>query len=284
MTKYIIYSKYLSNGFECDIDKDTYNNLKQSKEVLFEVRSKENIYNIVLMNYYEFENELFEISLKCEVFSHYEFNDHVSKIEQRILNLLSSSTLYLDSFKNDLQKKGIEKYSSHLEVEFEKVRAIINNDSKFRIMKHIRNHIQHNGLIVDNISVGGENISKELREQTIKFHVSKNKIKARDFKVDDFLNIESNVDLKKAIRGYIDFLSSVHHSFREATNEKVENARNCFEEILNKYQDYKFLYVAKKESDADEVAILLDWDNVRIELRNKNRVPTHFERHSINTK
>ena len=64
MTKYIIYSKNLSNGFEEEILKEKYDELNKSKKILSEVFAKEKIYNIILMNYYEFEKELYEISLK----------------------------------------------------------------------------------------------------------------------------------------------------------------------------------------------------------------------------
>ena len=47
MTKYIIYSKNLSNGFEEEILKEKYNELNKSKKILSEVFAKEKIYNII---------------------------------------------------------------------------------------------------------------------------------------------------------------------------------------------------------------------------------------------
>ena len=289
MKKYVIYSKCLSNGFEDIVDEKTYNELSQSKEILFEARSKENIYNIILMNYYEFEQELFKILLNNEIFnsSYQNFNDYSSKIEQRILNLLSAITLYMDSFKFE---ESIEKYPKSLINEFAMVDKYIKNtqknDKKIKIMKFLRNHIQHNGLLIENFSLNGVNLTDKLREQTVKFHMDKNKIKANWFKVENFIDIEDEIDLKKSIREYMDFISNVHSHFREVTNMKILSSRESFEDIIKKYDKYKYLFVAEKDNTGkvDEISILLDWDNVRIEMTNKNRVPKSFKRHSINTK
>lgn len=290
MTKYIIYSKNLSNGFEEEILKEQFEELAKSKEILFEMRQIENIYHILIMNYYEFEKELFKITLEDEIFNseYSKFSEYISKAEQRVLNLLSSTTLYFDSFKNNL--KGAQKYSIYLKDEFEVIEIFFNEELKvnkyLKIMKFMRNHIQHNGLLNPEAMMNGENLSDELREQTLKFKIDKNKIKADGYKPENFEELEEKMDLKRSIRGHIDFISQVHKQFRELTNEKTINARNEFEKIFEKYSEYKFLYVAQKVDDKIkiELPILLNWDNIRLEMIKKNVVPTYFKRHSINTK
>lgn len=284
MTKYIIYSKNLSNGFEEEILKEQFEEFVKSKEVLFEVRQIENIYNILIMNYYEFEKELYEISLKDEIFQsdYLQFSEYVSKVEQRILNLLSSTTLYFDSFKDDLKDKYIEELKKEYKQISEIIKEKLENEQQIKLMKYLRNQIQHNGLLVTNFSLDGKNLSDELREETLQFEINKNTIKARGFKIDDFKNFDEKIDLKKSIRVYVDFISEVHKQFRDLTNEKTINARNEFE----KYSEHKFLYVAQIVDDKIklELPILLNWDNIRLEMIKKNRVPTAFKRHSINTK
>lgn len=242
------------------------------------------------MNYYEFEKELFEIILEDEIFNsdYANFSEYISKAEQRILNLLSSITLYLDSFKDDL--KGTQKYSTYLKNEFTDIVYYLNeartDNKQVEIMRLLRNHIQHNGLLITNFSLNGVNLSDELREQTLKFEIEKISIKARDFKPENFAELDEKIDLKKAIRVYIDFISQIHQKFRDLTNEKTINARNEFEKIFEKYSEHNFLYVAQKVDDEIkvEIPILLNWDNIRLEMIKKNRVPTAFKRHSINTK
>lgn len=290
MIQYIIYSKLSSSRFEESITEEIYNELNKSKQILSEVFAKEKIYNIILMNYYEFENELFEITLADELFQsdYSDFSDYLSKIEQRVLNLLSSITLYLDSFKDDL--KEVPKYSLDLYNEYkniveyyEKERDV---DATIKIMKLLRNHIQHNGLLVTNFSLNGVNLSDEIREQTLLFEIDKNTIKARGFKIDDFGDMNEKIDLKKTIRIYIDFISQIHQKFRELTNEKTQNSRNEFESILQKYSEHQYLRIAQKIDGEikNEIQILLNWDDIRLELIKKNRVPKAFKRHSINTK
>lgn len=290
MTEYVIYSKILSNRFEEIIEEYIYDNLSSSKEILSEVLAREKIYNIILMNYYEFEKELFEITLQHEIYEsdYSNFNEYMSKIEQRVLNLLSSITLYLDSFRDDL--KDIEKYSSHLKDEFRNIAIYIEdaykNDNQIKMMKLLRNHIQHNGLLVTNASLNGVNLSDELREQTLELYIKKNKIKARGLKKDYFMDSEEDINLKNIIRVYMDFISQVHQKFREVTDDKVQKARCNFKDILEKYSMHKNLHVSKKIDAAkvDEISIFLNLDDVRIEMIKQNRVPKAFKRHSINTK
>ncbi len=286
MTRYVVYSKNLSNGFEREIDKNTYDKLEESKNILSLVRSQENIYNIILMNYYEFEKELFEIMLNNEIFAQHDYeniNEHRIKMEQRILNLLSSIILYLDTIK-------VNSENSFLQGEYNNIKNFFkdacDSDKKIEIMRFMRNHIQHNELLIKNIVHGSVNVSDDLRENTVTLSTNKTEIKARDFKVEKFTNVEEKIELKKYIRAYVDFISTVHNEFRKNTNDKVIQSRNNFEEFLKSYSKYKYLHIAKKENNlnVDEIAILLDWDDARVEMVKKNRVPTHFKRHSINTK
>ncbi|MGQ4002901.1 hypothetical protein QIW31_07655 [Francisellaceae bacterium CB299] len=104
---------YELHNFETNcikIHKCRYIRIINAEQILRECLSKEKIYDIVLLNYYEFEKELYEIILKHNVIdSIYDitenFNDYKILIEQKILNLLSSVTLYLDSFKGDINDK-----------------------------------------------------------------------------------------------------------------------------------------------------------------------------------
>lgn len=290
MSKYIIYSKNITNGFQEELAQQEFEELSKSKELLFEVRQIENIYNILIMNYYEFEKELYEISLKDEIFNsdYINFSEYISKVEQRVLNFLSSTTLYFDSFKDDL--KETQKYSIYLKDEFNVIKKFFDEELKInknlKIMKFIRNHIQHNGLLNPETMINGKNLSEELREQTLKFKMDKNTIKADWYKAENFAELDEKIDLKKAIRIYVDFISQVHQKFRELTNEKTKNARIEFETTFEKYLEHKFLYVAQIVDGEIkiELPILLNWDNIRLEMIKKNRVPTAFKRHSINTK
>lgn len=290
MSKYIIYSKNITNGFQEELTQQQFEELAKSKELLFEVRQIENIYNILIMNYYEFEKELYEISLKDEIFNsdYINFSEYISKVEQRVLNFLSSTTLYFDSFKDDL--KETKKYSIYLKDEFNVIKKFFDEELKInknlKIMKFMRNHIQHNGLLNPETMINGKNLSEELREQTLKFKMDKNTIKADWYKAENFAELDEKIDLKKAIRIYVDFISQVHQKFRESTNEKTKNARSEFEKTFEKYSEHKFLYVAQIVDGEikTELSILLNWDDIRLEMIKKNRVPTYFKRHSISTK
>lgn len=289
MSSYVIYSLSLGKYFEDNIKEVKYLELKQSHEILRECKSVENMYNIVLINYYEFEEELYKISLNDEVFngSYSIFNSYITKVEQRLLNLLASVTLYLDFFK---EEKNVNKFSEYVKDVFAEVHVFIQEQNKdnqrIQIVKYLRNHIQHNGLIIKNFSLNGKNLTKQLREQTLNFSIDKYSIKANWYNPDNFSELNNDIDLKQYIREYIDYISNVHKTFREATGGKVTKARACFEEIIQEHEESEIVYIAETEDGqkTNELAILLDWDDVRVEMTKKNHVPKAFSRHSINTK
>lgn len=266
MAEYSIVSwDKLINEKSCE---EQYTKLKKSKEILFDVRTRENIYHIILLNYDEFEKELLKIQ-EDEENDPSDINGYLIRKEQRILNLFSSITRYLDSFR---KKEGIKKYSEYLKKELKKINKYIwkvsDKDQKLKIMRHLRNHIQHNGILVEKGSIG----------TIFEFHINKNNIKADDFDVNDFKDIEEDIDLKKYLRQYIDFISDVHQQFRQETDTKVKEARNCLENILKVYPKFKCLEMLKKEDNVvvEQIPILLDWDDARVALVEKNRVPTFF--------
>ena len=289
MNRYVVYSLTLGKQFEDDIDELNYSELKKSHEILRECRSVENIYDIVLMNYYEFEEELYKIALNDEIFNgNYSiFNSYIRQIEQRLLNLLASVTMYLDFFNGgDKVNKFSEYIKGELAVVHEFIKKQNKDNKKIKIVKYLRNHIQHNGLIIKNFSLNRKNLTDKLREQTLNFSIDKRNIKANWYNPEKFSELDDMLDLKQYIREYIDYISNVHKTFRETTKENVTKARTCFENILKKYEEDKVVYIAEVHDGqkTNDLAILLDWDNVRIEMVKKNHVPKAFRRHSINTK
>ncbi len=276
MTEYSIFSKVLDNPFLDNIDEALFNELKQAKEILFEMHLKENVYNMVLMNYYEFEKELFDIlfNYRCSFPNYHDINDFSLRIEQRLLNIFSSSKLYLESFTTDKYKQCTE-YLADEFLNIQNFKLSLNEDKKFKIMMFLRNHLQHNGLLIENWSLG----------ETLNLFIPKHSIKARDYNISEFKDIEDDIDLKKYIRQYMDYISAIHKHFRETTNVKTQNARISFEKILNSYPEYRSLQISKTENNCHvEFAIFLELDDVRIALTKKNNVPTYFKKHSINTK
>lgn len=204
MVEYIVNCRNMSNGFTKNIDKKQFDESKKSKEILSERFSKENIYNLILMNYYEFEKELYTITLDNKIFQsdYREFNNYKLKIEQRILNLLSSITLYLDSFKEDLDSKISVYLKDEMKLIDEYSNSELKNNPKNKIMKYIRNHIQHNGLLIDKWFLEGKKITEDLNEEIIGFYIDKNSIKARFYlsKSNYFNEIDEDINLKNYIR------------------------------------------------------------------------------------
>jgi hypothetical protein len=286
MYKFTISNLILDNPFIFEINEDEFNNIKENKEVLSTIFSKENKYAIILKNYYEFEKELFEIILENEiskkVIYYAEANDYKLRIEQKFLNLFSSITFYRDSYSN----KNLNKYPSLIVSEIKNINKVIKNkNEKYEIMQHLRNHLQHNSFLIDTFSLPNNKLANGLREITIDMIVSKTNIKAKYFKLDDFPNIPDEINIKDYTRDYVDFMGDIHKEFIELTVEKVNKSREYIQNLLNKYNT-NYLLVKKicGNVELEEFQILLNWDDVRIKLQEENKVPTFFKKSLINTK
>lgn len=289
MYKFTISNFILDDSFIFEINEDEFNNIKENKEVLSTIFSKENKYAVILKNYHEFEKELFEIILENEISKkaiyYSEVNEYKLRIEQKFLNLFSSITFYKDSYDGE----DLKKYPSLIELEIKNIKKTIkdtmNKKQEYGIMQYLRNHLQHNSFLIDTLSLPNNKLANGLRKITIDTIVLKTNIKAKHFKLDDFPEIPEEINIKDYARNYVDFMGDIHKEFRKSTLEKVNKSRKYIQDLLNKYNT-SYLLVKKicDNVDLEEFQILLNWDDVRIILQEENKVPTFFKKSLINTK
>ena len=153
-------------------------------------------------------------------------------------------------------------------------------------MEALRNHVQHYGLAVDSISLPstwiGEDKTRELIHKLKIYSTKETLSQNKDFKKVVFNEMPSKVELVKAIRIYVGSFSNVHRRVRELIQENVSSSRTDIEGVIVRYKeankgDALGIYAYMVEIDEptatpiDKFPLLLDWDNVRLNLSQKNR-------------
>lgn len=104
------------------------------------------------------------------------------------------------------------------------------------------------------------------------------------FKKEVFNEIPDEVDIKAAMRIYIESLSQVHVSIRNIINDKLNNDRNKIESAISRFQkeiDKEAVGLAAVCKDGegkiiDKIPLLLEWDNIIKKLIMRNRYLTNL--------
>ena len=86
------------------------------------------------------------------------------------------------------------------------------------------------------------------------------------------------VDLLGATRRYLESLSAIHEFARKNVENSVNEARMSFEVAIKKYANFSgassqslTAFASSERDPSSQVAVFLDWDDVRIKLSNRNR-------------
>jgi hypothetical protein len=153
---------------------------------------------------------------------------------------------------------------------------------EYRFMEALRNHAQHRGTPVHWASVGSHwidpNKDTGLMEYSLYYSAQKEKlISDETFKISILNEMPEEVNLCAATRKYIESISCVHEQVRKMICECVLNSRQAFEGAINNYKsEYDgnviglHTYAYEGSQKVDEVPVILNWDDVRVHLVNKN--------------
>ncbi|MBV2205746.1 MAG: hypothetical protein KUL87_10020 [Pseudomonas sp.] len=111
------------------------------------------------------------------------------------------------------------------------------------------------------------------------------------FKPSALKELPEKIDLKKAARSYTGAISSIQEEVRKITKSSVENARSTIEVHLDKYAKINngesfavgaYSAAAHKRGEKPTV-LLLDWDDVRISLLEKNQPISNMEKRHVSS-
>jgi hypothetical protein len=238
---------------------------------------------LTISNYIDLENESLRISILHMVRSHLQYVDFFDArlvLNRRLMNLLASVRLYTDrltahcSACSPADSRIKQRVELLLSTEYE-------NNSDYRFMEALRNYTQHYGTPVHQVMFGGRLTTpdvKGLLEFSSSFSADK-KLIASDghFERQVLDEMPDKVDLISASRGYIEALSSIHNNVRQMLSKSINEARSLIQAAIDDYRaiytkDIVGLsaYVFDGKTRIDEILLLLKWDDIRIQLQNRN--------------
>ncbi len=278
--KYILYIPSFVKKLELKINKNEFDELDKAKKFLHYIVSHEESYDILISNYIEFEQEILQLTMQNMMYSPYSTNIFYElrmKLNKRLINLLTSVKLYQDLGLHQIPKCFNERGKYQNEIR-NLLANEYDNNNHYKFIDELRKYTQHAGLAV-HLTSFNMNKANSQREYSINLSSYIEKLKKdKMFNATKFSEMDDEIDLKLAVRHYIESISFVHDSIRKLfetftkkSRKTIESAHAKFKEQLMCNTDYLRAACIKNNSKIKDIAILLDWDDVRIMLQQKNK-------------
>ncbi|WP_447077369.1 hypothetical protein [Vibrio alginolyticus] len=282
---------------EIEISNEQFQSLYQSAEVLKAAMAIEEKYELVISNFLDLEKDSLAVSSDYMVRrsnNYSEFFDIRSTFNRRIVNLLTSTKLYIDQIQQHVKICNPE-LTACVKNEFSKEYDTL---FEYRFMEALRNYVQHRGLAVHLVSHPAKWIEDDesLLEFQTKIYTQKTNLEGdKAFKKSVALEMPDKVELILSSRKYISAFSRVHSFIRSNIDTVVKSSRDLIESTINQYQDINDgesigLCAVSFEADGrldniiERVPLFLSWDDVRIELTNRNRCISNLEKRYVSGK
>ncbi|OPX56772.1 hypothetical protein [Oceanospirillum multiglobuliferum] len=276
----------LSSNFELEINESKYLKLKSSRDCLSGAFSIEEKYDLLISNFLELEKECLNIT--CEHMlknndGYSDFFDIRARLNRRVVNLLTASRLYMDHLGQHVKACLVEKGRCN------DVKALfsLEYDScfEYRFMEALRNYVQHRGLAIHSNTLGSSWTSMNKKNGELEYKscifTHKDEISSdKSFKRTVANEMPEKVNILLASRKYISSISKVHGELRQLISDNVITSRNIISEQIECFKkqsgDNSIALAALKINQDNEVIervnIILDWDDVRLNLENKNKL------------
>jgi len=296
--KYVLIKAVLGKVPQLDISEARYKALEAARDVLSNALAIEEKYEIVIANYLDFEKEMLDKSVRNMARGPGDYGEFFQlrlDLNKRLVNLLTAGRLYIDQL-GQHACKCVDDRESTKEIVKKLFEAQYEAHLEYRFMEALRNYVQHRGVAVHSTSLGANKVEDD-GEEGIAFSVdaeSLREILAEDskFKKAVLDEIPEKVDLKAAIRQYVECINIVHLAARKMIDTRVEEARTLVEKAQS---DYMVIYdgnltglSAWKMSDEglkeDGFPLLLDWDDIRRKLLKKNGKLTNLNKRYVSSR
>lgn len=274
-----------------DITDEEFLLLKHSRAVLNAAFSFEENYDLLIGNYLELENSALSLvttTVARRLREYQEMFEIKAELNRRAVNFLSSARLFVDQIQQRVGVCGGDKDEIK-----NKLRTEYDLYFEFRFMEALRNHVQHSGSAVHGFEIGGTWTPSRIRNEFVPNIYTEKHFLALDTKFKDTVLKEcpNKVDLLAAARRYLESLSAVHELARSSISSSIAEARSVFEAAIKKYAEFSggsVLTLTAYDSSSihhpsNEIAIFLDWDDVRLKLSTRNKHLINFSKNVIST-
>ena len=278
--KFIIHQASVGSTLQLEISEDDFVQLHRARRILSNALSIEENYEVLISNYLSLETTLLSISVTGYLRNRRTYLDDFdrkSMLNVALVNLLMAARLYLDHL-----PQRIAECLPGMSPEKCRLKKMISNEYdthfEYRFMEALRNYSQHRGIPVHGFGTGyrWDSIEKNRLEINTSFVAAKSFLEQDDnFKKKILQEMPDKVNLTYACRRYVESLSAIHQFSRDQTSESVTRSRELIEDYHRRYaelsSDGTLALIASRLGDPSEkVPLLLDWDDVRIDLQQRN--------------
>jgi hypothetical protein len=288
--KYSLTKRVIGYLSEIHISEAEFRSLKNAKKSLLSGLAIEEKYEVLLSNYEDYELEI--LKQAAQLMLRYDrdydtlFNTSLA-LNKRIINLLTACRLYVDQISHNI--KDIIKEDIGIEDKVKQL-FIVEYESHFeyRFMEALRNYVQHRGFPIQITQfIAFSRGTGQNRKLIFTMNMASEKRFLQEdvkFKKEVLNETPEEVDLKAVTRTYIECLSKIHVSIRNIISDNVNNDRGKIESAITRFQkeiDKKAVGLAAVCKDwegkiVDEIPLLLDWDDIRKKLIERNRSLTNL--------
>lgn len=281
-----------------DISCEHFKLLKLAKKNLFEALYIEDKLNLVLENYAEFEQELFNHAINNMLFSTDDWSSKVNEIHtvnRRIVNLLTTCRLYIDQIIHNIRSIYGANSEQERAIKEQKSQEYDSDRLGYCVMEAMRNYVQHRELPILTLSPNMrliENSSGFFRKRTIKLSIDINTLQEdKKFKQSVLTRLQNLggdvVEFIPLIRQYLVSIGRIHLKIRELLSSDLLKWEETIQSPISKYQEVTGYTSGLRVVSIDEskntetISVFVDVIKRRQMLENKNRHLTHYSFHFI---
>ena len=279
--EYILEQRIIGPRLQLKISEERYNELAHAREILAQALTFEQRYELLLGNFISMELALTEICLRARVEPKWRYSDSAAILEKanrQVVNLLTAMRGYADQVLQDFKCLKLEPtFGSVAKLE---LASAFDRSPDYRIMCSLRNHVQHKATAIHGFE-GKDDRAGDANSwaETVKFFANKITLSAdKAFKARILDELPEKLDVRRTARRSVQEVGATHLVLRRVSEPHVGRARLIIETAIREYKEAGAESViglgARNVGNPDaDVPLLLDWDEVRIQLVNKNSYP-----------
>lgn len=216
---------------------DASNGIRQSASI-------EEKYNVVVENYVEFERELLNLTLSKVAFQHgwHPYQMTINTINRRVINLLTTTRLYIDQVPHNLN--NIFGHSSEQHLKFENAtKAEYNSCLGYRVLEALRNYVQHQEFPIHSIAYQNSIEDRKTGQYKKIYIVPQLEVKLLKqggrFKASVLKELEDlgeELDIRVFVREYVESIGRIQKFVRHILEPHVETWENAVGEAEAKFK------------------------------------------------
>jgi len=292
--KYVLRILALGQFPEVSIDQEAFISLRGSRNALSDGLAIEEKYEFVISNYLELERELFDHSADSMVRQATKYHDFFQirvGFNRRLVNLLTAARLYVDQVGSHVRRIMNDSAESQESVK-SLLRSEYDKELDYRFMEALRNYVQHRGTPVHWFSVS-QSVQEEDDIRWVRYSTELASLRAelsedKEFKKQVLDELPERIDLRMAVRVYVECLSRVHCATRRMVSPRLDQCRALIEGARGSYKEvhpdhFVGLHALKVDGGtvAEAVPLLLDWDDCRVGLTERNAELVNLRRRFV---